>query len=155
MIKKIPHLLPLHAKLILYIPLFDYGDTLWGDKNNDTFMGQLQVLQTRQPRFCFKINHQEGHRPRQCSYSFELFKFHDFFQEIFKLSKTLGIAISFKQFTNFPCFRGIFDLKQFNGHKLWCQQQCLPFSLFNYSSLSCIVLALASAGTNLSNKTLN
>ena len=105
MIKKIPHLLPLHAKLILYIPLFDYGDTLWGDKNNDTFMGQLQVLQTRQPRFCFKINHQEGHRPRQCSYSFELFKFHDFFQEIFKLSKTLGIAISFKQFTNFSCFR--------------------------------------------------
>ena len=51
MIKRIRHLLPLHAKLILYncliIPLFDYGDTVWGDKNNDTLMGQLQVLQNK------------------------------------------------------------------------------------------------------------
>ena len=34
MIKRIRHLLPLHAKLTLYncliIPLFDYGDTVWG-----------------------------------------------------------------------------------------------------------------------------
>ena len=51
LIKRIRHLLPLHAKLTLYncliIPLFDYGDTVWGDKNNDTLtwlMGQLQVL---------------------------------------------------------------------------------------------------------------
>ena len=45
------YLLPLHAKLTLYncliIPLFDYGDTVWGDKNNDTLMGQLQVLQNK------------------------------------------------------------------------------------------------------------
>ena len=51
MIKRIQHLLPLHAKLTLYncliIPLLDYGDTVWGDKNNDTLMGQLQVLQTK------------------------------------------------------------------------------------------------------------
>ena len=51
MIKRIRHLLPLHAKLTLYncliIPLFDYGDTVWGDKNNDTLMGQLQVLQNK------------------------------------------------------------------------------------------------------------
>ena len=26
----------------LIIPLFDYGDR-WGDENNDTLMGQLQV----------------------------------------------------------------------------------------------------------------
>ena len=51
MIKRIRHLLPLHGKLTLYncliIPLFDYGDTVWGDKNNDTLMGQLQVLQNK------------------------------------------------------------------------------------------------------------
>ena len=41
----------LHTKLTLYncliIPLFDYGDTVWGDKNNNTLMGQLQVLQNK------------------------------------------------------------------------------------------------------------
>ena len=51
MIKRIRHLLPLHAKLTLYnfliIPLFDYGDTVSGDKNNDTLKGQLQVLQNK------------------------------------------------------------------------------------------------------------
>ena len=51
MIKRIRHLLPLYAKLTLYncliIPLFDYGDTVWGDKNNDTLMGQLLVLQNK------------------------------------------------------------------------------------------------------------
>ena len=51
MINRIRHLLPLHAKLTLYncliIPLFDYGDTGWGEKNNDTLLGQLQVLQNK------------------------------------------------------------------------------------------------------------
>ena len=46
------------------------------------------------------------------------------------------------------------DLKQFNRHKLWCPPKCLPFVLFNHSSLFYIVLALSSAVTNLSNKIL-
>ena len=29
------------------VPLFDYGDTVWGDKNNDTLMAQLQVFQNK------------------------------------------------------------------------------------------------------------
>ena len=29
------------------LPLFDYGDTIWGDKNNDTLMQRLQVLQNK------------------------------------------------------------------------------------------------------------
>ena len=90
----------------------------------------------------------------QCSYSFQLFKFHDFFHDLFKFSKTLGLAVSLKKFTNFPCCRVFFDLQQFNRHKLWCPPQCMPFALLNYSFLSCIVLALASAVTNFSNKTL-
>ena len=42
MIKRISHLLLLHAKLTPYncltILLLDYGDTLWGGKNNHTFI---------------------------------------------------------------------------------------------------------------------
>ena len=53
-----------------------------------------------------------------------------------------------------PCSRVFFDLKQFNRHKLWYPPKCVLFALFNYSSLSYIVLALSSAVTNLLNKTL-
>ena len=49
-----------------------------------------------------------------------------------------------------PCF----DLKQFNKNKLWHPLKCMSFALFNYSSLSYIILALSTAATNLPNKTL-
>jgi len=60
MIKRIRHLLPLHAKLTLsnclIIPLFDYGDTVWdGDKNNDTLMGQQQVLRNKAAKFLLNL----------------------------------------------------------------------------------------------------
>ena len=47
----------LHAKLTLYncliIPLFDCGDTVWGDKNNDSLiLVSCKFCKTRQPRFC-------------------------------------------------------------------------------------------------------
>ena len=28
-------------------PLFDYGDTIWGDKGNATLMNELQLLQNK------------------------------------------------------------------------------------------------------------
>ena len=31
----------------LILPLFDYGDVIWGDKNNDTIMSELQILQNK------------------------------------------------------------------------------------------------------------
>ena len=34
----------------------------------------------------------------QRSYTFELLKFHDFFHDLFKFSKTLGLAGTFKTF---------------------------------------------------------
>ena len=74
----------------------------------------------------------------QGSYSFELFKFHDFFLV------TLGLAVTLQ---NFPSFRVFFDLKQFT-------LKCMPFALFNYFSVSYFVLALSSAVTNLPKKTL-
>ena len=94
----------------------------------------------------------------QGSYSFERFKFRGFFHDLFKFSIILGLAVTFKNFQNFPCFRVFFYFKQFNRHKLWCPPKCMPLALFNYSSLYyCIlhcVLALSSAVTDLSNKTL-
>lgn len=51
LIKRIKHLLPLHARITLanclVVPLFDYADFVWGDKNNLVLMNQLQVLHNR------------------------------------------------------------------------------------------------------------
>ena len=51
MMKRIQHLLLLHAKLTPYncliIPLFDYGLTVLGDKNNNALMRQLQAFQNK------------------------------------------------------------------------------------------------------------
>ena len=49
LIRRVKHLLPLQARLTLYnsliLPLLDYGDIVWGDKNNAILMDHLQVLQ--------------------------------------------------------------------------------------------------------------
>ena len=92
-------------------------------------------------------------QPLTRSYLFELFKFYDFFHDLFKFSKTLGLAVTFKNFKNFPYFRVFLDFKEFNRHKLR-PPKCVPFALFNHSSLSYVVLALSPAVTNLSNRTL-
>ncbi len=51
LLKRIKHLLPRYARLLFYksliLPLFDYGDLVWGDKNNDVLMGNLQILQNK------------------------------------------------------------------------------------------------------------
>ena len=51
LIRRIRNLLPLQARVALYnaliLPLFDYGDVIWGDKNNDTIMSELQILQNK------------------------------------------------------------------------------------------------------------
>ena len=83
-----------------------------------------------------------------------LFKFHDFFHDLFKFSKTLRLIVTLKNVHSFPCLGVFFDLKQFNRLKLWCPPKSVLFALCNYSSLSYIVLALSSAVTKLPNKTL-
>ena len=64
----------------------------------------------------------------QGSYSFELFKFRDFFHDLFQFSKTLGLVVTFKNVHNFRCLGLFFDLKQFNRHKLRCPPKCVPFA---------------------------
>ena len=69
---------------------------------------------------------------------------------------TLGlhIAVIFENFRNSTCFSIFFYRpKQLNKNKLWYLPKCVPFVLFNYSSLSYDVLALSYAVTNLPNKT--
>ena len=51
LIRRIKHLLPSHPRLTLYrsliLPLFHYGDIIWGDKNNATLMNNLQIQQNK------------------------------------------------------------------------------------------------------------
>ena len=51
LLKRIKHLLPHFARVLYYTsviqPLFDYGDIVWGDKNNCTLMNNLQILQSK------------------------------------------------------------------------------------------------------------
>ena len=51
LLKRIKHLLPRYARVLYYNslvqPLFDYGDLVWGDKNNCTLIQNLQTLQNK------------------------------------------------------------------------------------------------------------
>ena len=51
LLNRIKHLLSLHARVALYSalirPLFDFADTIWGDRDNITLMHDLQVLQNK------------------------------------------------------------------------------------------------------------
>ena len=51
LIRRIRDVLPLQVRVTLYntliLPLFDYGDVIWGDKNNDTIMSEQQILQNK------------------------------------------------------------------------------------------------------------
>ena len=64
-----------------------------------------------------------------------------FFRQTNKL-KLKTETFTFEYFQIFTCFRVVFDLTQFNRHKLWCLPKCVPF---NYLSLSYIILALTFA----------
>ena len=51
LLNRIKHLLPLDARVTLYNalirPLFDFADTILGDRDNITLMRDLQVLQNK------------------------------------------------------------------------------------------------------------
>ena len=48
---RIKHLLPRSSRLLYYnsliLPIFDYADIIWGDKNNKVLMNSLQILQNK------------------------------------------------------------------------------------------------------------
>ena len=57
--------MPLQTRVTLYntliLPLFDYGDVIWGAKNNETIMLELQILQNKAAKVLL------GHPPRSSS----------------------------------------------------------------------------------------
>ena len=67
---------------------------------------------------------------------------------------TFGLAVFFEKFETSLVLPYFFYLKQFNENKVWYPPKCVPFTLFNFSSLSYVTLALSSAVTNLPNKTI-
>ena len=96
---------------------------------------------------------------KQGSYFFEFFKFLDFpwlFPCPFLLFDDHRFSCHFLKLWKLlvTCFSIFLALKQFNRNKLWYPPKCVPFALFNYPSLSYVILALLSAVTNLPNKTL-
>ena len=50
-LRRVKEFLDLETRCVLYtslvLPLFDYGDTIWGDKNNSVLMNSLQVLENK------------------------------------------------------------------------------------------------------------
>ena len=50
-LRRVKKFLDLDTRCVLYtsliLPLFDYGDTIWGDKNNSILMNSLQVLENK------------------------------------------------------------------------------------------------------------
>jgi hypothetical protein len=59
LIRRIKFLLPIQARLTLYnslvLPLLDYSDIVWGDKNNSTLMNHLPVLQHNAARLILDL----------------------------------------------------------------------------------------------------
>ena len=50
-LRRVKEFLDLDTRCLWYtslvLPLFDYGDTIWGDKNNSILMNLLQVLENK------------------------------------------------------------------------------------------------------------
>ena len=70
-----------------------------------------------------------------------------FQRDLFKFSKTLGLAISFKNSKTFLVLGYILTSNGSTDTNSRVQQKSMPFALLNYSSLFYIVLALSSAVT--------
>ena len=51
LLRRVKAFLSVKDRLTIYnyliLPLFDYADIIWGDKNNSTLMDQLQILQNK------------------------------------------------------------------------------------------------------------
>ena len=78
------------------------------------------------------------------------------FHDLFKFSKTLGLAVSFKNSKTFLVLQYFLTLNSSTDTNSGIHQKCVRF-VFNYSSLSYnyMFLAFSSAVSNLSNNYFN
>ena len=64
--RRVHHLLPQQSRITLYnalmLPLFDYANIIWGDKNDVTLMDSLQILQNKAAKVILGLspNHSAG-----------------------------------------------------------------------------------------------
>ena len=86
-------------------------------------------------------------------HTLEFFKFHDFFDNLFHFSMTFGLAVFFEKFETSLVLPYFFTLNSSTETNSGIHQN-FTFTLFNFSSLSYVTLALSSAVTNLPNKTI-
>ncbi len=61
LLKRIKNYLPLHSRILFYnsyiLPSFDYADTVWGDRGNETLMADLQILQNKVARIILDLDY--------------------------------------------------------------------------------------------------
>ena len=59
LLRRIKSYLPLNARIMFFnsfiLPLFDYGDIIWGDRGNASLMSELQVLQNKTARLILDL----------------------------------------------------------------------------------------------------
>ena len=59
LLRRIKPYLPLSARITFFnsfiLPLFDYGDIIWGDRGNASLMAELQVLQNKAARIILDL----------------------------------------------------------------------------------------------------
>lgn len=59
LLRRIKSCLPLSARITFFnsfvLPLFDYGDVIWGDRSNATLMSELQVLHNKAARLILDL----------------------------------------------------------------------------------------------------
>ena len=64
LLQRIKHLLPQYSRELLVnsliLPLLDYADIVWGDKNNKTLMDNLQVLHNKAAKFVLNLPNRES-----------------------------------------------------------------------------------------------
>ena len=70
--RRVHHLLPQQSRITLYnaliVPLFDYANIIWGDKNDVTLMDSLQILQNKAAKVILALspNHSAGEAFEPC-----------------------------------------------------------------------------------------
>ena len=64
LLQRIKHLLPQYSRELLVnsliLPLLDYADIVWGDKNNKSLMDNLQVLHNKAAKFVLNLPNRES-----------------------------------------------------------------------------------------------
>ena len=67
-LRRVKPLLPLNARLAFYtatiLPLFDYADIIWGDKNNTGLMNGLQTLENKAAKLILDLPPVSLQRPK-------------------------------------------------------------------------------------------